>query len=102
MENVRPDEYGIHHISVNQRKTIDALAVYGFKPWHSGGGCSALRKGNTDSDFWLLTVEDDPSIPNMDDKVALCHFTDEFEHDKEILTNGIPALIVQLDAGAMS
>ncbi len=91
------DEYGIYSISAEQRKTIEAMREYGFKPWHSGGGCSALRKGTTDSDFWLLTVEDDPSIPNMDDKVALCHFNDEFEHDKEILADGIQDLITKME-----
>lgn len=45
---------------------------YGFTPYHTGGGCMALRRELENGDYLLLTDSDGSGIPTQEDaKTAL-------------------------------
>ena len=44
--------------------------IYGFKPYHTGGGCMAMRKDLPNGDYLLLTTSDGIHIPDKPEDAA--------------------------------
>lgn len=58
-----------------QPSVLDAEKM-GFEIFHSGGGCSALRRDNLDGTTYFITCPDDAEIPSHDfPETFIGHYT---------------------------